>query len=184
MIARPRSCDGCAKRRALTQIRLLHRKVVATLGRWRQNGEDEHNVDELCNLENFLSCALDRTLCLEEARRVLQLTPEWYDAIVLPARNGSRPSPPRGLQRDFLFSVTPPSPPPPPSPSGIPRRSCTFVSYVKDGDFLERCAICLGRFDDGDRLTLLPCRHNFHQHCIGAHLDRGSLWCPLDRKPV
>jgi E3 ubiquitin-protein ligase ATL10/75/76/77/78 len=43
------------------------------------------------------------------------------------------------------------------------------------------CAICLGEFEDGEAVRLLPrCRHGFHVHCIDTWLSAHSS-CPICR---
>jgi hypothetical protein len=45
------------------------------------------------------------------------------------------------------------------------------------------CSVCLGEFEVGDNLRILPCMHSFHQSCIvslhfhSAHLH--SLFVPI-----
>ena len=41
----------------------------------------------------------------------------------------------------------------------------------------KECAVCLSQFANGDLVRLLPCRHEFHAHCIDKWLlekDRGA----------
>ncbi|GJM85323.1 hypothetical protein PR202_ga01762 [Eleusine coracana subsp. coracana] len=46
------------------------------------------------------------------------------------------------------------------------------------------CAVCLGEFDDGELLRLLPrCAHAFHAHCIDTWL-RAHVSCPICRSHV
>lgn len=40
------------------------------------------------------------------------------------------------------------------------------------------CAICLSEFDLGDVLRKLPCKHDFHRHCIDKWLKKNQV-CPL-----
>lgn len=40
------------------------------------------------------------------------------------------------------------------------------------------CSICLCDFDEGDAMTILPCRHHFHPECVGQWLKK-SKRCPL-----
>ena len=43
------------------------------------------------------------------------------------------------------------------------------------------CSICLYPRNSGQRITVLPCKHKFHQNCLSDWLDNGSI-CPLCRK--
>lgn len=42
------------------------------------------------------------------------------------------------------------------------------------------CAICLEGFQDGEEVSVLPCSHGFHPHCITKWLRRSNM-CPLCR---
>ncbi|XP_066357949.1 RING-H2 finger protein ATL74-like [Miscanthus floridulus] len=45
----------------------------------------------------------------------------------------------------------------------------------------DDCVICLGEFDDGDKVCVLPrCRHGFHVHCIDPWLATHPS-CPTCR---
>ncbi|KAL6642027.1 hypothetical protein ACP70R_020208 [Stipagrostis hirtigluma subsp. patula] len=46
----------------------------------------------------------------------------------------------------------------------------------------EDCAICLGKFEDGDRCSVMPvCGHHFHRGCIATWLMACKNTCPLCR---
>lgn len=40
------------------------------------------------------------------------------------------------------------------------------------------CVVCIGQYTRGAAITVLPCSHHFHSHCIGAWL-RVNPSCPL-----
>ena len=46
------------------------------------------------------------------------------------------------------------------------------------------CAICLGDFEDGEEVRLLPCMHEFCKDCIDPWIERQSLAaaCPLCKR--
>ena len=46
-----------------------------------------------------------------------------------------------------------------------------------------QCVICFDTFQDGDRLLVLPCKHEFHTTCAGPWFD-GHQTCPSCRAPV
>ena len=46
----------------------------------------------------------------------------------------------------------------------------------------DTCAICLDAYEEGDKLTGLPCHHSFHTHCIRPWLSGKSALCPLCKK--
>ncbi|XP_076897662.1 E3 ubiquitin-protein ligase RING1-like [Bidens hawaiensis] len=59
-----------------------------------------------------------------------------------------------------------------------------FKYRKEDGVIDSDCPVCLGVFQDDDRLRLLPkCSHAFHVECIDTWL-RSHKNCPLCRAPV
>lgn len=48
---------------------------------------------------------------------------------------------------------------------------------------LYTCSICMGTYDEGEMLRLLPCLHRYHQECIDPWLLQNSL-CPLCNQDV
>ena len=49
---------------------------------------------------------------------------------------------------------------------------------------IERCAICVEDFQDGDSLRVLPCEHYFHRQCVDEWLINHSAVCPLCKYEV
>lgn len=50
---------------------------------------------------------------------------------------------------------------------------------VKDG-VEESCRVCLEEFMKGERVTIMPCRHVFHEGCIETWLGTNHV-CPICR---
>ena len=48
---------------------------------------------------------------------------------------------------------------------------------------LSDCSVCLEDFVIGDRITILPCYHNFHEHCLREWLHDHQN-CPLCRTHI
>lgn len=44
----------------------------------------------------------------------------------------------------------------------------------------KQCPVCLKQFETGDKASLMPCRHMFHQECILPWLKKTNS-CPLCR---
>ncbi|XP_030527613.1 E3 ubiquitin-protein ligase RING1-like isoform X2 [Rhodamnia argentea] len=64
--------------------------------------------------------------------------------------------------------------------------SITAFEYKKGEGLTEgtECSVCLGEFEDGENLRLLPkCSHSFHAPCIDTWL-RSHKNCPLCRAPI
>ena len=47
----------------------------------------------------------------------------------------------------------------------------------------RKCLICLSEFEEGDKLTTLPCIHTFHTDCISEWLRRKHE-CPICKETV
>jgi len=48
----------------------------------------------------------------------------------------------------------------------------------------KECAVCLAQFEKGDRVRMLPCRHEFHAGCIDHWLLDENRTCPCCRADV
>ena len=49
---------------------------------------------------------------------------------------------------------------------------------------IDNCVICLEDFNNGDKLTVLPCGHEFHKQCIRPWLLTRSTLCPICKMSV
>ncbi|KAL2541778.1 RING-H2 finger protein ATL66 [Abeliophyllum distichum] len=99
-----------------------------------------------------------------------------------------RPPPPPSVSH-FVQTPPPPSPPPNPPQQGLDSAAINnlpIVSYrgsgSSSGNFVDsECCICLGIFQDGDEVKVLPrCHHCFHSVCVDKWLTTQSS-CPLCR---
>ncbi|XP_022135152.1 E3 ubiquitin ligase BIG BROTHER-related-like isoform X2 [Momordica charantia] len=52
------------------------------------------------------------------------------------------------------------------------------------GDDIEQCYICLAEYEDGDKIRVLPCRHEYHMSCVDKWLKEIHGVCPLCRGDV
>ncbi|KAL7125967.1 hypothetical protein ABFS83_14G152900 [Erythranthe nasuta] len=48
----------------------------------------------------------------------------------------------------------------------------------------QQCYICLSDYDEGDKLRVLPCNHEYHVSCIDKWLKEVNRVCPLCRHDV
>ncbi|CAN8069134.1 unnamed protein product [Agarophyton chilense] len=52
-----------------------------------------------------------------------------------------------------------------------------------DGEQQEKCAICLGEYERGDHVKVLPCAHRFHAECVDQWL-RVNRICPFCKQSI
>nr|GMD78240.1 E3 ubiquitin-protein ligase Os04g0590900-like [Ipomoea batatas] len=155
--------------------------------------EEAEAVDEEAPLEKE-----DATPWMRRRRRTV-----LKDSAAYTAHNGVitrsallRPPPRRSIPiaPTFPLSLSPsPESSPPVSSSSATTPSCPTriksiaVFKYKMGDGAvdgSDCPVCLGEFQDDDRLRLLPtCRHAFHVACIDPWLKSNSN-CPLCRASI
>ncbi|XP_039019029.1 uncharacterized protein LOC120150416 isoform X1 [Hibiscus syriacus] len=66
----------------------------------------------------------------------------------------------------------------------FPLRRHEKVDAAQTGDAIEQCYICLAEYDDGDKIRVLPCQHEFHMSCVDKWLKEIHGVCPLCRGDV
>ncbi|XP_068652630.1 uncharacterized protein [Aristolochia californica] len=75
-----------------------------------------------------------------------------------------------------------------PAPEAIvnsfPLKSYRRTTTVESGDDMDQCYICLVEYEEGDKIRVLPCRHEFHMSCIDKWLKEIHGICPLCRRDV
>ncbi|XP_043703021.1 uncharacterized protein LOC122653145 isoform X2 [Telopea speciosissima] len=52
------------------------------------------------------------------------------------------------------------------------------------GHDMEQCYICLSEYEEGDKIRVLPCRHEYHMACVDKWLKEIHGVCPLCRGNV
>lgn len=67
----------------------------------------------------------------------------------------------------------------------INKKSLKFVYRTESNPELERCSICLSKFEAGEKVReLVDCNHCFHRHCVEKWLKGYRATCPLCRNMV
>ncbi|KAK4265302.1 hypothetical protein QN277_026370 [Acacia crassicarpa] len=62
---------------------------------------------------------------------------------------------------------------------------CHKMVDIADGDSnTEQCHICLVEYEEGDKIRVLPCNHEFHMACVDKWLKEIHGICPLCRGSV
>jgi hypothetical protein len=60
----------------------------------------------------------------------------------------------------------------------------TFDLKKKKENDPETCAVCIDDFVDGDKLRVLPCRHEYHVECIDLWLTTRKKFCPICKRNI
>ncbi|KAK6924136.1 Zinc finger, RING-type [Dillenia turbinata] len=60
--------------------------------------------------------------------------------------------------------------------------STPYKSEVKNKS--SECSVCLSRFEDGEEIRKLQCKHTFHKDCLDRWLQQDWATCPLCRRNV
>ncbi|XP_008242903.1 PREDICTED: E3 ubiquitin-protein ligase RNF12-A-like isoform X1 [Prunus mume] len=75
-----------------------------------------------------------------------------------------------------------------PAPASVvdsfPLKSHTKVDTLKSGDDVAQCYICLAEYEEGDKIRVLPCHHEYHMSCVDKWLKEIHGVCPLCRGDV
>uniref|UniRef100_A0A2N9FKX4 RING-type domain-containing protein n=1 Tax=Fagus sylvatica TaxID=28930 RepID=A0A2N9FKX4_FAGSY len=53
-----------------------------------------------------------------------------------------------------------------------------------EGSEVEQCYICLAEYEEGDKIRVLPCHHEYHMSCVDKWLKEIQGVCPLCRGDV
>ncbi|OIT20802.1 PREDICTED: E3 ubiquitin-protein ligase RLIM-like isoform X1 [Nicotiana attenuata] len=75
-----------------------------------------------------------------------------------------------------------------PAPESVvdsfPVKSYSKSEEVDTGNNVPQCHICLAEYEDGDKIRVLPCHHEFHVSCVDKWLKEIHGVCPLCRGDV
>ncbi|KAF8407195.1 hypothetical protein HHK36_006322 [Tetracentron sinense] len=68
--------------------------------------------------------------------------------------------------------------------NSFPLKNHKMPNTVESGDDVEQCYICLADYEEGDKIRVLPCRHEYHMSCVDKWLKEIKGVCPLCRGDV
>ncbi|KAJ8634878.1 hypothetical protein MRB53_009145 [Persea americana] len=68
--------------------------------------------------------------------------------------------------------------------NSFPLKSHKKTAIHESGDDVEQCYICLAEYEEGDKIRVLPCRHEYHMSCVDKWLKEIHGVCPLCRGDV
>ncbi|XP_078157934.1 uncharacterized protein LOC144553582 isoform X2 [Carex rostrata] len=67
--------------------------------------------------------------------------------------------------------------------NSLPSKNYT-KNVIRYNDDVEQCYICLTEYEEGDKIRVLPCNHEFHMACVDKWLKEVHRVCPLCRGNV
>ncbi|XP_024012072.1 E3 ubiquitin-protein ligase RING1-like [Eutrema salsugineum] len=69
---------------------------------------------------------------------------------------------------------------------GLTEREFSQLPTIKFQHSIEdkKCMICLSDYTRGEKLTILPCTHKYHEDCIRPWLKKSKLCCVCQREVV
>ena len=67
--------------------------------------------------------------------------------------------------------------------SRLPTANVQLAELDREDDEDPSCSICLCEYEEGEKVTWLPCSHSFHASCISSWL-KNSLICPICKDNV
>uniref|UniRef100_A0A061RQ60 E3 ubiquitin-protein ligase RNF13 n=1 Tax=Tetraselmis sp. GSL018 TaxID=582737 RepID=A0A061RQ60_9CHLO len=65
----------------------------------------------------------------------------------------------------------------------LPTTNIVLADLERDGGDEPSCSICLSEYEDGDKVTWLPCSHNYHCACVSSWLKNSTI-CPICKDNV
>ncbi|CAN1290355.1 E3 ubiquitin-protein ligase RNF13 [Linum perenne] len=68
--------------------------------------------------------------------------------------------------------------------NSFPLKNHKKVDNTEIGDEVDQCYICLSEYDEGDKIRVLPCHHEYHMSCVDKWLKEIHGVCPLCRGDV
>ncbi|KAI6679210.1 hypothetical protein NL676_033091 [Syzygium grande] len=76
----------------------------------------------------------------------------------------------------------------PPAPESVvdsfPLKNYKRIANAEEGENAEQCYICLAEYEEGDKIRVLPCHHEYHVACVDKWLKEIHGICPLCRGDV
>lgn len=66
----------------------------------------------------------------------------------------------------------------------LPLRAYEKSNTFECGDEVDQCHICLVEYEEGDKIRVLPCQHEYHMSCVDKWLKEVHGVCPLCRGDV
>ncbi|KAF8036743.1 hypothetical protein BT93_C2453 [Corymbia citriodora subsp. variegata] len=76
----------------------------------------------------------------------------------------------------------------PPAPESVvdsfPLKNYKRITKAEEGENAEQCYICLAEYEEGDKIRVLPCHHEYHVACVDKWLKEIQGICPLCRGDV
>ncbi|KAK6126931.1 hypothetical protein DH2020_039325 [Rehmannia glutinosa] len=68
--------------------------------------------------------------------------------------------------------------------NSFPVKTHRKTERLGSADDVSQCYICLAEYEDGDKIRILPCHHEYHMSCVDKWLKEIHGVCPLCRGDV
>ncbi|KAL3629648.1 hypothetical protein CASFOL_026870 [Castilleja foliolosa] len=68
--------------------------------------------------------------------------------------------------------------------NSFPVKTHRMTERQESEDEVSQCYICLAEYEDGDKIRVLPCHHEYHMSCVDKWLKEIHGVCPLCRGDV
>lgn len=68
--------------------------------------------------------------------------------------------------------------------NSLPLKDHKKPETAESRDDVDQCYICLCEYEEGDKIRVLPCHHEYHMSCVDKWLKEIRGVCPLCRGDV
>ncbi|GAB4832740.1 hypothetical protein Ancab_006757 [Ancistrocladus abbreviatus] len=68
--------------------------------------------------------------------------------------------------------------------NSLRQKIIVFLLMLSLSPRMIRCYICLAEYEEGDKIRILPCHHEYHMSCVDKWLKEIHGVCPLCRGSV
>ncbi|KAJ4836884.1 hypothetical protein Tsubulata_015783 [Turnera subulata] len=138
-------------------------------GRWGNSCPSGLHPDGACSCESFLTN--EETSTRASISRIVMLAEALFEVLDEIHR--------QPVSLSLLSHPAPES-----VVDSFPLKNHKKVGSVEGDDDAEQCYICLAEYEEGDKIRVLPCHHEYHMACVDKWLKEIHGVCPLCRGDV
>ncbi|KAJ7957729.1 putative Ring finger protein [Quillaja saponaria] len=141
------------------------------IGRWNTSCPLGLHPDGMCSCESFPMTEESSTRA--SISRIVMLAEALFEVLDEIHRQ------PVSLSLSMVSTPAPES-----IVDSFPLKSHKKVDIDDGSNDVEQCYICLAEYEEGDRIRILPCHHEYHMSCVDKWLKEIHGVCPLCRGNV